>query len=455
MIRMDDLKAITTVYSYYFPETKQVIDRLVKKFPHDVYDNAIPKQVLNHSAYDYKLHGLDDFHKPIVRKYIARAKDVQGLKNFSHSYPTNGSSEGIFHYLTHLRMKGIDRIYMFKGDYEGYREYAKMLNIDVIEVNGTQLIDGVKSIPVTLKNIGAGEPGVWFISNPSAINGNIIPNSVIEGICDAGHKVFYDLTYVGMTRPYKFQLGHPNIIGACVSFSKPFGMFYHRCGFLFSNEEIPSLYGNKWFKNIFGLMVADKMMDKYDLHYFYKKYQSVQASIVEGIADDLKINIVPSDVLILANIPVIESMPSALKIELSMFKRHEHYRFCLTPYFMDFENKKKKKKSPNKKSVEELLVKGSGVEDLLAMEGHEVVISTDMLKEEFGDVIEELGEEQVEDVVKDVPRVKAKRSGDTIIVSKCPYCDRSHFHTKGERDNNQCMSECGKGQYIFDFEDVA
>ena len=47
-----------------------------------------------------------------------------------------------------------------------------------------------------------------------------------------------------------------------VSFSKPYGLFYYRVGFTFCREPIPALYANKWFKNVYGLLVAEKILNE-------------------------------------------------------------------------------------------------------------------------------------------------------------------------------------------------
>jgi histidinol-phosphate/aromatic aminotransferase/cobyric acid decarboxylase-like protein len=154
----------------------------------------------------------------------------------------SGSSQGIFHLLAELRQKGIGKINVFEGEYEGYKEYGKCLGLKTLE----------HRLSIPAKDVAR---GYWFISNPSARNGNIIPYKRIMELCEAGHKLILDLAYVGMTKPHIFSLDHKNIIGAVMSMSKPYGVFRHRIGgFTFTREPVESLYANKWFKDVPALL---------------------------------------------------------------------------------------------------------------------------------------------------------------------------------------------------------
>lgn len=311
---MKELRAIKSVYCYYFPEIRKLIDDLTKEFPHEIFLKSIfPK--------------LDDFHFPIIEKYIRfHSQTLPGLENFKHRYPTNGSSEGIFHFLVSLKVNspGVT-VYAFKGEYEGYKNYANDLKLNFVEVD-------LREDPKKLKK------GTWLISNPSAINGNIISNYVINKICEAGHEVALDCSYVGLTKPYKFDISHKNIVAIFTSFSKPFGLFYYRIGFLFSKRKIDSLEGNIWFKNLFSLLIADKILSETNPEYFYKKYRPVQEKIIENINKEFSLRLRPSDVLILGFMDSYGLSKEAIDT-VESFKRGEYYRFCLTPYFLEKEGR--------------------------------------------------------------------------------------------------------------------
>jgi histidinol-phosphate/aromatic aminotransferase/cobyric acid decarboxylase-like protein len=310
-------KAITTVYSYRLPETRAIIDRLLKGgFPHRVFLEATNPP-----------GALDTFHEPVIDKVLEFYDgSVPHLKDFPHRYPTSGSEEGIREIMTGLQMAGVKRIYVLKGEYEGYQAVGKDRGIEAVEV-------GRETDPARV------EPGHYFISNPSARDGNILPNDQIRAICDAGHKVFYDLAYLGATRPHEFDLSHPGIFAAVISFSKTYGLFYDRIGFAFGREPIPSLYGNRWFKSIFGLMIAKAIVDGLSPKHVFSKYRHVQERIIAGINSEQGLNMRPSDAFLLGHITpedARELKPAQLKM-IEKFRRVDGYRFCLTPYFVELD----------------------------------------------------------------------------------------------------------------------
>jgi histidinol-phosphate/aromatic aminotransferase/cobyric acid decarboxylase-like protein len=311
---MTDFKAITTVYSYYLPEIRDLITRLTRDYPHDVFLRSISP-------------GLDDFHHPIIDKLIsAHRHDVPQLEQFAHRYPTSGSEEGIREYVTLLQSEGVEKIYVWKGEYEGYREVAKTRGVGVVELD-------VRTDPATLPR------GHWFLSNPSARDGMIVPSDRIRAICDAGHQVFYDLSYLGTTEPTIYDLAHPNIAAAVVSFSKPFGLFYYRIGFTFARTAIPVLYANKWFKNVFGLLIADRLLAEMDQAQLTHKYKLIQAEIVREINEKFGLGLSASDAFILAKLSADDATHLAddRRQLLLRFRRADGYRFCLTPYLQEHE----------------------------------------------------------------------------------------------------------------------
>jgi histidinol-phosphate/aromatic aminotransferase/cobyric acid decarboxylase-like protein len=311
---MKPFKAITTVYSYYLPEIRELITDLTREYPHEVFLRSISP-------------GLDDFHHPIIEKLIAvHQHDVPHLSQFSHRYPTAGSEEGIREYMTLLQSQGVEQIYFWKGDYEGYRETARTRNIAAVAVDYDR-------DPATLP------PGHWFLSNPSARNGMIVPPEKVLALAEAGHKVFYDLSYLGATAPSVFDVSHPNVVVAAISFSKPYGLFYYRIGFMLCREAIPALYANKWFKNVYGLLIADKILDEIDQAKLMRKYKAIQSDIVERIDQAFELGLSASDAFLLAKLPAtaVAQLPAERQDMIGKFKRGDWYRFCLTPYFEEYE----------------------------------------------------------------------------------------------------------------------
>ena len=312
---MKKFQAMKAVYSYYFPEVRRIVDEVHREYQHELFLVKSRRP-------------LDDYHEAVFKKLLwFYKKTAPDLAAFPWQYPTAGSAEGIREYLTWLQTRGVKRIYTLRGDYEGYRETAATRGLKTMEV------DLDRTRPDELS------PGHWFLSNPSARDGNVIPNHTIKLIADAGHKIFYDLSYLGATPKQRFDLDHDNVAAAALSLSKPYGLFRYRIGFLFCREEVPALYANKWFKNIPSLFIAEKLFRSMRVDDLYKKYRLWQEEIVAGINKDYGLGLKASDSVLLAYLPKDQavSLDPAQKRLIAPFLRGDNYRFCLTPYFEDKE----------------------------------------------------------------------------------------------------------------------
>lgn len=327
------LKAMKAVYTYFFPEVRKVMhstDSIESKFyltttsieeAQNIVDSLnFKRRIIVPKTLDGRAD-LDTIHEPVIERIIEVYNDlVLGIKDFKNRYFTSGTSEGIFHTLAELKAKGVNKIFTLTGEYEGYKEYSRTLGIETMEVN----LDKTK--------LSSLERGIWFISNPSAREGNIIRNEEINEICDLGNKVFLDLAYVGSTKDYKFDISHENVQGAFLSFSKPYGVFRFRIGFTFSRDPLNSLYANKWFKDIPRVLTAVKIAEEIGPRTMHEKYKDKQKKIIKMINEKFSLNIEASDALLLGNIS--SRAASASKLDLiSTYKRGENYRLCLTPYY--------------------------------------------------------------------------------------------------------------------------
>lgn len=310
------LKATTTVYCYYFPEVRRIIDAISRRFPHKIFLRSISP-------------GLDNFHTPVMKKYVRFFRhELVGIKKFSHRYVAGGASESIFHLLAYFKTREPRTpIYVLSGEYQGYREYAKALKIIVCEVEEGEALSS--KLP----------KGIFFLSNPSARDGMIIPNAIVATIAKR-HKIILDMTYLGLTRPTRFDLLQKNIIAVVTSFSKPFGIYYYRIGFVFSRFPIESLEPNKWFKNIFSLIIADRILTLLKPGELYCRYLPLQKKAIALLHSSLGIAIKPADVLILGTVEDAASLlPKDQKL-IRTYKRGQSYRFCLTSYFLTYEKHK-------------------------------------------------------------------------------------------------------------------
>jgi len=346
--------------NYLFPEVWNVLDSDELRFPRRLYlTRTLTKDLLLSvsDVFDPPLKlpwtgngeiDLDTIHEPIIDRVVrAYKKLVPALGNFKYRYPTAGSSEGILHLLAALKAGKLleetccePPISVIEGEYEGYGEYAKALDMGV---NFTEYAPE-EALDCSPRGCYSSDdrPRVWFISNPSARNGNIINNRFINELCDRGHKVILDLAYVGMTKPHEFDVSHKNIIAVVMSLSKPYGVFRFRVGgFTFSRRPVESLFANKWFKDVPALLTALRLVEGIPPGSLYKRYEDLQKLSVEHMREHTGLPIKRSDVFLLAWMQKVykKGLSNKQRRQVSAFKRGDGYRFCLTPYFEEFERK--------------------------------------------------------------------------------------------------------------------
>ncbi len=301
----EKIMPLKAVYAYYFPEVREVIDKIAAEYPHETFLKSVEP-------------GLDDYHRPVIESYLKHFENqVPDLKRFPFQYVTGGASEGIFHILSKIAAEQTKKpLYVLEGEYEGYAGYGMNLGLDFRTIKEPS--DFLKT-----------EPGIIFISNPSARDGNIIENEEIIAACNAGHKVIYDATYVGLTSPYHFDLNHENVIAVITSLSKPFGLYYYRIGFTFTRFEMKTLEVNKWFKNILSLRIAKDVLDNIGETQLVDKYRTFQDDAIRKMEEELEISVNPSQAVLLGS-----TKKGTLPPDFDKYSRQHNYRFCLTPYFL-------------------------------------------------------------------------------------------------------------------------
>lgn len=312
------IEATKTVYSYYFPEVRKEITSIARRYPHHVFLRSVGP-------------GLDDLHIPVMEKYCrVFADELVGIWCFQHRYVVSGGSEAIFHFLVRLKVKESQLpIYVLHGEYQGYSEYARSIGITVKEVSEKDVTGG--NLP----------RGLFFLSNPSARDGMILNSDLFRSILRC-HRVILDATYVGLTKPFAMDVRHKNIVAVIVSLSKPYGLYYYRVGFVFSRVPVASLEGNKWFKNVFSLIIADRLLSRIKRDSLWKKYIPIQRKIVGVLRKRFGVPIEPADVFILGNmrLEAMRGVSPGVRRSFRKYRRGDSYRLCLTPYFLFHEKHK-------------------------------------------------------------------------------------------------------------------
>ena len=304
-----------TVYSLLYPEAKKVLDNLWNEKPHSMYERPyLDKQDGSHL----------DFFNTWLNWTSSVLKIDKGL--IKYFYPTAGSSEAIrdsiavlaSKFLTHAHQPSI---HVFDGEYEGYASYARAFGLRVVKHNRSEY---EKSLEKTRPVSG----DLFYLSQPSSIDGNVWTGyddfMIFLSAKYPDFKVMLDICYVGtVAKSYQINLTFSNIESVFFSLSKVFGVYYHRIGGVFSRNEISSLHGNRYFKNLFSLRLGTELMTRYGVQELPNKYYNAQFNIIKQLNKKFP-DILPSDVVILAHGPKKKGMYGQLT-------RGDSVRVCITP----------------------------------------------------------------------------------------------------------------------------
>lgn len=321
----------STVYSLYYPETQEIVGRLTRDYPHDMYREAWTKK-------------QDPMHDKFLETWQGWARpslpNINWRTEFPHSYPCNGSSEAIReslaqHATDSARAGRKARIHIFAGEYEGYKAIALGYHIEVVTHNREEWT----SLP---GSSGFKEGDCFYLSQPSSLDGNIWDNAddFIQEMALQSPKINIrlDLCYLGTTtRDFRLKnAGLFNVDMIFFSLSKVFGVYYHRIGGVFSKLALPGLYGNKWFKNLLSLRLGTALMRDYEPQCLPNKYRALQDQAVAFLQANASspdgIKPLASDVVLLANRPHIVSHSDFCEQWEKLLLRNNYYRYCLTPY---------------------------------------------------------------------------------------------------------------------------
>lgn len=309
-----------TIYSLVMPESEAALLALVQDRDAllDRYREPwTQKQDAMHQAY---FDGWIEWASPVVR-FDPGA--------FPYRYPTAGASEGIFKLMAeYVARSERPSVHVFDGEYEGFPAYAEALDIRCVRHDRSDWQAAAATID---------RNGQFWISQPSAIDGRVWADfgAFVELLSAERPDVALipDLTYVGsVAREFSIALDSPNVPAFVISHSKPFGGYYHRVGGLFARRECPSLFGNRWFKNLLSLAWGTEMMRRHSVFELPRKYRPVQEQAASQVAEALAIDALePADVSIMATAAAEQARSDALRTVLRGSAAERVVRLCLTP----------------------------------------------------------------------------------------------------------------------------
>lgn len=244
-----------TVYSVVWPATENLVRRILTQETEDL----LVRHRAAHTKHQDALHGpFFDAWKKFVHPCVV------GLDGFAQTYPSNGSSEAIREVIRQATWNN-QVLVVFNGEYEGYEALARPQGTEVIVVDRNNWHETIEQWKANGTPWGD-RTAQWWVSQPSAIDGNVwedYPQWIEEVSHLPSCQVWVDLCYVGMCHPAPvIDVSSPIIAGVVFSLSKVMGAYYRRIGGCFSREEIPGLWGNRWFKNLDSLYLGQRWLEE-------------------------------------------------------------------------------------------------------------------------------------------------------------------------------------------------
>lgn len=312
-----------TIYSLVMPESEAALEAVI--------DDRAAFLDLYREAWTQK---QDAMHLAYFDHWLEWSRPVLDLDDeaFPFRYPTAGASEGIFKLMSEYAAECRDRrvdpsIHIFEGEYEGFPAFAAALCLPVVRHprSDWQRV-AAEAVP---------DHAQFWISQPSAIDGTVWPHfdAFAAALAEARPtaELVPDLTYVGsVARDYRIALTAPNIQSLVFSHSKPFGGYYHRVGGVLARRERPSLFGNRWFKNLLSLAWGTEMMRRHDVHELPRRYRPVQEEAAKRCGEALGIQLQAADVSLLATAPWSDEVPPLLKTVGRGCEEERVVRLCVT-----------------------------------------------------------------------------------------------------------------------------
>lgn len=249
-----------TVYSLYYPETRAAVEGLWKARPHLLYEDAWER--------------TDERMDQAFLSAWARWSGLD-LSAFPHRYVTAGASEAIRELVCSRR----EPVHVFDGEYEGFGRYAEAYGLPVFvhrrDAEPAQRL----------------EHGSFWVSEPSGIDGESFLSLRWRL---PWQRLVLDLSYWGTCKelPALDLSAFPGLHAVVFSLSKPFGVYRHRIGGVFSKTPLPGLEGNRWFNNAFSLCLGLRLMESFGPTDLPRRYAGFQR---EALSKAQANGLVPAD----------------------------------------------------------------------------------------------------------------------------------------------------------------
>ncbi|MCE9586113.1 hypothetical protein K8R04_02210 [Candidatus Uhrbacteria bacterium] len=291
-----------TVYTAYWDEVMAVQDEHWKSRPHDLFSKSYERSQI-------------DMHIPVLEMWREWSKVGVRKRTFPFAYPTLGATEAL-----DIIMRRYKRVHVFKGDYEGFRQLA--------DADDREIITHVRRAEAPAKH-SFYENDVFIVSHPSAIDGESW-NDLELWLENMRSKypmvdVVLDCSYLGANKKALAMeiYRHTNVEAVIFSFSKPFGTAFHRIGGIYCRHMNERLEYSRYFKNVPGIALGERLMNAYAVDYIPKRYAALQQAAID---EAKRVGEVPDDAVCSDVIMLARSTTGQKEFE----RAPGQYRYCLT-----------------------------------------------------------------------------------------------------------------------------
>jgi len=331
----DPTQLIPNIFHYRFPEVRESLRGLTLEpnfllhtnYAHEAAAMLDPFNFEPEFVLPLREDGtviLDSLYEQGVERIHEQVKGTfPGLNAFDNRYPLQGSYDAIGKLLNDLiKKKKFKRLAILEGEYGGYKKEAEKLGIADIEIVTYQ----------SFKDAVPNDEELWFVTNPSARDGNYIDPTAWAEFINRGHKIVYDAAYAGVARGATIDVSSPNILAVMTSPSKTFGVFHERgVGIAYTREPADSFRDTHNFTSISELLKTVKLYETFPPNELSRQYRARQEEICEALSQRLGVAVIPSDVLVVAH------ATGKLPKEYDEYLRGDNYRLGLARLFEDRE----------------------------------------------------------------------------------------------------------------------
>lgn len=229
-------------------------------------------------TWDTRYEILNDFRSECTTWLQSGNKTkIRGLDRFKYAYIIHGASQ----YISDMCKFEKRTLELQTNEYTAYHKMIELYNMSSKTYS-------------SFNDMGNDPNKLTILSYPRSLNGASCKD-VERLLTRSKSKITLDSVFLG-TNLFNIDFDFNklnNVETFLYSFSKGFGLSYHRIGIMYTDLYIPEydLYHVHAYKNLYGCQVARKVMKTFGIDYFTDKYQHVQQRACEllnvGVSDCL------------------------------------------------------------------------------------------------------------------------------------------------------------------------